>query len=1815
MSDLVEPIAIVGLAGRFPGAHDIEEFWANLRDGRTGLRTVSEQDLLAAGVPVQTLRDKSYVPVNGDAPDIDMFDASFFGMTPREATICDPQLRMFLETAHAAVENAGYDPTAVTDVGVFAATGRNVYMENLRRLDATKGAGSRDLLATVFNYPDYVSTLVSYKLNFTGPSMTVLTACSSSLLTLHLAVQALRSGECEMALVGGTEMEMPGHGYLYSPGSPFSKDGYCRSFDAAASGTVFSTGVGAVVLKRLPDAVDSGDHIWAVVRSTAANNDGSDKVGFSAPSVSGQTAVILEALGIGEVRPEEVGYVEAHGTATPLGDPIEVTALNQAFRRAAAGRTLPAGYCGLGSVKSSVGHLGHAAGVASLIKAALCLDRQALVPTLNVTEPNPRLNLDGSPFSLVTKGRAWPRTEGRPRIVGVSSLGFGGTNVHAILEEAPVREPARLAADRPRLVVWSGRSQAAEDAYKAALSGHLAGCGEDLFADTVTTLQEGRTAHPVRAAVVGHSAADTLAALIGDRRRVIGTGTAGRLRPVAFLFPGQGSQHAGMARGLYGAEPAFTEAFDECLDLLAASGAEVRPAWRTGTDADLEPTDIAQATVFAVEYALARMWLSWGIAPSALLGHSIGELVAAAVAGVFTLAEATALVAARGRAMAAMPAGAMLAVRAPVDQVTGLLPDGVDIAAVNGPRQTVISGPIEAIGRVEQVLAGCGLPARRVRTSHAFHSSMMAAAAQSFAVAFDGISGREPAIPVYSAALAAPLTEADAGRPEFWAGQLTSPVRFAAGIDSMLGDRDFMLVEVGPDCVLTSLLSDHADVSDGRHVMLPTLPRRGGDPAADLTTALSALGALWVEGHPVNWSALRPGEEPRRAPIPGYQYQRSRYWATPEPEPGGTSPDDQAAPEPTASPVSDSPVGLPFATTAWVEEPASPGQRRLSAHAVALVPEDPELSMPLVLALQQAGLRITPVRPGQEYHDGGTEFRVRPGHAGDMERLLRTLADRGRSPEWLVHGWSVGPWPAPTAATLEGQLDLSCLSLIDLLQQGTRTAGVGTPPGVVVLTSRSADISGGESVDPVKATLHGLVRTLAREAPQQVWRLVDLGPGLGDDELAAELGRTRVSDVVALRRDRRWIRTERPCALTDTGEKTLRRDGVYLITGGLGGLGLEIAKTIARQGLRPRLALISRTGVSDAAPVAGDDGQAAVRASLDELAALGAEVRVFAADVADTRALQRVADIVTARFGPVNGVFHLAGVPGGGMLLFRDRDAVRDVLRPKVLGTLALEEVFSGRPPLDFFVAFSSRSAVDGLVGSGDYAAANAFLDAYAPASKLARGRAISVNWPSWTTIGMAAGARPPASLAADSQAAELSWPVMAAQEQPFADEHRIDGIPVLPGTGMLDLVYRRFLALVPQPETPGAVRLRDVAMRQPLALGDTRRVGVTFEPGDSGWSFTVSSQPAAGGPTTVHAIGEIGVLPRSAPVIDPAALLDRFTDTRPPEPLNGPKWVFSFGPRWHCSLGMAFPPGGDRSEKLVSLQLAEAFAADLADYPLHPALLDIAVSSARDPEDGLFLPFIYRSVVVHGPLEARMTSHIVRRPAADRLLMADITVFTPDGRVLFEAEGFTMREFQRNFLADAQPQSSGSATEPVADHDDPAAVKVPWLEPGDGIDPELGAQLLLDLLGSRTPRHVTVRPFKDGQPVPLDTRAAAPRPGTVTPVRPPEREPAAGSTLPAPARAAAPAPAPSAPPVPAGPAGDGIAAQLARIWSTVLGRSEIGIDDNFFELGGNSLAAIDLMTMARKEFGVDLSIAALFDYPTLGALTEALRTQVTGNR
>ncbi|GIH19619.1 type I polyketide synthase [Rugosimonospora africana] len=1808
MTDLVEPLAIIGFAGKFPGAGDTAALWQLLRDGREGLRTLTDEQLLAAGVSEHALRDPNYVRVNGDIDGLDMFDAPFFQMTPREATICDPQLRIFLETAHAAVENAGYDPTSCSDVGVYAATGHSLYMDDQMH-GAARAAGQRDLLAGVFNYPDYVATLASYKLNFTGPSMTVLTACSSSLLTLHLAAQALNSGECEMALIGGTEVETWNQGYFWTSGGPLSRDGHCRPFDAGASGTVFSTGVGVVALKRLADAVRDGDTIRAVVRGTAVNNDGADKMGFSAPSVSGQTAVVTEALAVAGVDPESIGYVEAHGTGTAMGDPIEFAALTEAFRRAAGGRALPSGYCGLGSVKGNIGHLGHAAGVSSLIKVALCFDNDLLPPTINLDRPNPGLTLDDSPFVLLAEPRSWPRVAGQPRRAGVNSLGFGGTNVHAILEEPPAPVPAPH-AQRPRVVVWSGRSAAAEQAYRAVLAEHLTRSPDD-FPATVATLQEGRTRHTVRAALVAGTAAEAARALTGAEPAIRSDRSAGP-RPVAFLFPGQGSQHAGMAAGLYGRDPVFTAELDRVHSLVEAAGVPARRVWRDGTDADLLDTAVAQPLLFAVEYALAQMWRSWGITASALLGHSLGELVAAAVAEIIPLPDAVAMAVARGRAMAAAPPGAMLAVNASLAEI-GELPPEVTVAACNGPKQTVLAGPEPAITDLSAALAGRRLAGVRLRTANAFHSPLMAPAVREFAAGLDGLVAKEPAVPVFSAATAAPLTAHEAGQPSFWADQIQRPVMFAAALDALAAGRDWLLLEVGPGQALTSVLRRHPAVEAGGHDVVATLPRRSGGPEADLRCALTALGALWAEGHRVNWAALRPDGPLRRVPVPGYQYQRRRYWIEDEPSraaTGGAGSGDTAAassvasePDGSAPPAADaawSPTDA-FSVLGWVEQPAPPVPPTGAVPTAVLLPPDPQEALHLVLCLQQAGMHITPVRLGDQFRDGGAEFTVRAGETEDMRRVLRAMAERGRPAQRLVHAWGVGPFLETDSAGIGEQLELTVYSLLDLVQQGAR-AHTGTVPEVLVLTTRSVDVSGGEPLDTAKMTLHGIVRTLALELPERSCRLVDIGPGVSEDELVAELCRVAADPVVALRRDRRWVSAERPYPSGPQGSSPLRRGGVYLITGGLGGLGLELAKGIARAGLRPRLALLGRSAIDQDGPADGGDPDGRIRAGLAELAALGAQVHLFAADVADARAVRRVVDTVTARVGPLNGVFHLAGVPGDGMLLLRDRDAVQTVLRPKVAGTLVLAEVLAGRPQLDFFVAFSSRAAVGGLVGSGDYAAANAFLDGFAATSTLAECRTLSLAWPSWSTVGMAAAGPSAAARPADGP----RWHTVLTCDHPFLDEHRIDGTAVLPGTGQLDLVMTA-LAAECLGEADTVVRLREVVLRQPLVVTGPRRVTIAFQPAESGWTFTLSTEPSEGGPGVVHATGSASAEPGTAPTVDVEAIRGRLSDRRAPDPLNAPGRLFTFGPRWNNTTELSFLPAGG-PEKLVSVTLPDQFRADLDDHPLHPALLDTAVSSARDPErDGIFLPFMYQSVVVYGRLPATFASHIVRRPAPDGLILADITLVDEDGRVLAAFEGFTMRTAQRDYLKQAETVAGSTAQRAST----PEATRV---AAGDtvgedaGIPPEVGVRLMLELLRTRPPRQVVVRPFRQGRPVPLPAAAAADRP---VPLPVPPAAPTIPAAVPAPAVPATPDGSPTPGGTSPGSGGDGVAERLRRLWISALGVEDVATTDDFFDLGGNSLSAIDLMTRIRVEFGVELNIAALFDYPTFDGVTEMLRGQL----
>jgi phthiocerol/phenolphthiocerol synthesis type-I polyketide synthase E len=1310
-----EPVAVVGMAGRFPGAADVSAFSANVRTGVVSIAFPGDDQLAAAGVPEAARRDPAYVKAVAAAPQLDSFDAGFFGFTSRDARVCDPQIRVFLDTAHAALEHAGYAAGEDGDVGVFGSAGANRYLHLVApSTDALRSTTGMSLSS--LNNADSLSTLTSYKLGLRGPSLTVQTACSSSLVAVHLAAQSLSSGECGMALAGGVDIEIPpDHGYWWEPGGPLSRDGRCRPFDAAADGMLFSSGAGVVVLKPLSDAIADGDTIHAVIRSTAVNNDGSGRMGFSAPGVTGQAAVVAEAIALSGLASDDITLVEAHGTGTALGDPVEVAALNAAFRRMAR-VGLPRSSCALTSAKGNVGHLGHAAGVASLIRAVLAVRDGFVPPNASLVTPNPKLELDDGPFWLPTEARGWDRSAGRPRNCGVSSLGIGGTNVHAVVSEPPPAGPDRAVAEppRPRIVVWSARSTAAADLYRDRLAEHFRTGGDEAFPATVGTLQRGRTAHPVRRAVVVSTAAEATAALADPSGAAVVRSGDDAGRRLIFLFPGQGAQHSAMAAELYEHVPAFAAAADECLDLFEAEGIRLRPLWPAPAAApDVSFTLVAQPLLFTIEHAATAMWRAWGVTPAVVLGHSIGELVAGTEAGVFTLADGVRATTARSRAMSRRPAGGMLAVAASEAAVRPLLVETVTVAVVNGPRHTVVAGPFDALTEFRTRAETAGLACRPLETSHAFHHPSMAEAVGEFDRALGDIELRPPRTVFRSAATGREVTAAEATSPEFWSRQLVEPVRFDTALATLLDGDPALLIEVGPGRTLTALARQRAQATPHRHRAVATLPPRRTDPPEDRLSALTALAAVWTEGYDVDWAAADGTARIHRLPVPGYPYQRERYWAEP-------APPAAVGPEPAAIPAAVS----AFTLLSWSETPRPPAADRPDgAVAAVLLPADAGPAQRVTRLVRRAGYRVAALRFGESYAERTSGFTVRPGEPDDLTAAFSALASRDEPAEVVVHAATLGD----AAPDVDGQLRRGFHAAADLVRRST-VAGRG--PRLLVLTEGSVDVSGGDQLIPGHAALPALVRTLCDEEDGARCRLVDIGPHVPDGEIADELGTDEPAPVVALRGERRWTPADVPFQPSAAaGDDGLRRGGVYLVTGGLGGLGTALARGLARTGLAPRLVLVGRRGRIDPA----------VRAELD---ALGAPTRAAACDVTDAIALGALTEEVTAEWGPLSGVFHLAGVPGTGLVRRTATEATATTFAPKVTGVAALAAVLSGHPPLDFFVAFSSRAATDGEPGGADYAAANAVLDALVRSGTVPARRALTINWPGWRGEGMVA-ARP----------------------------------------------------------------------------------------------------------------------------------------------------------------------------------------------------------------------------------------------------------------------------------------------------------------------------------------------------------------------------------------------------------------------------------------------------------------------------------------
>lgn len=1362
-------IAIIGMAGRFPGADDVNAFWRNLRDGVESIVPLSDNDLLARGVSAKQLDDPLYVKAGARLDGVDLFDASFFGYTPREAAEMDPQHRLFLETAWQALEDAGYDASVCRDpIGVYAGCGVNTYLL-LNLLSSGHFSDMQDISSLQGlmngNNKDSMTTTVSYKLDLRGPGITVQTACSTSLAAIHVACRGLLNHEADMAMAGGVWVNLLHEGgYQYQPGAILSPDGHCRAFDAQAAGTVIGSGVGVVVLKRLADALADGDTIHAVVKGSAINNDGSAKVGYTAPSVEGQAEVILAAQAIAGVSADTITYVEAHGTGTTMGDPIEIAALTQAFRESTERR----GFCGIGSVKTNVGHLDAAAGVAGLIKTVLALEHRTLPPSLNFERPNPQIDFSTSPFYVNAVNKTWPNGS-TPRRAGVSSFGIGGTNVHVVLEEAPPARPSGASRDW-QILTLSARSGNAVEAMTVRLRDQLELHPEVPLADVAYTLHIGRKCFSQRAVALCCDNADAINLLEGrDTERFLVRQATFENPPVAFLFPGQGAQHIDMACDLYENEPVFREEFDRCLDLLKPHldfdlpsllfpGAD--EADRIASSARLAQTEVTQPALFIVEYALARLWMSWGIAPMAMIGHSVGEYVAACLADVFSLEDALRLVSMRGRLLQQMEPGAMLAVVLPEAEITPYLNANCDLAAVNGPELCVLSGSLTAIEAVERNLEDKDIASRRLHVSHAFHSAMVEPMLAPFVDMVEKIGPRPPKISFLSNLSGDWITPQEATDPNYWGKHLRGTVRFGDGLRELLSNPALILLEVGPGETLTTLAQRHPDANPER-VILSSLPHPAKIHLAQRHLYLG-LGKLWLSGAAINWDNFHAGERRHRVPLPTYPFERQSYWV----KPGAASDNVRhaIAGKAGAQPGGGSGSGA-RSLDDWFYAPSwrradnlapAPESFLLDSAGCILFKDEHHLGTTLITHLLNREIEPVVVSAGSAFRrQDKNHYTMRPGERHDYDLLLRAIRDDGKVIGHIFHFWSVtanseGPSPG------EGRVR-NFFSLFHLAQalEGVRAiVPAGKKMEITVVTDQLEDVTGNESLRPEKAMLLGPCKVIPQEYSYLACRLVDVElPSSADKtaqarlvkQILAESQTDSVSSVIAYRGPHRWIQCFDPICNPAPTRSCFKQDGVYFITGGLGGVGLTLAAHLA-QTCKAKLVLLGRSRIPSREHwpklLSATDGADSTRRKIERIMhfeALGAEVLLVQADVSIQAELKAAVAQAHQRFGAIHGVIHAAGEVGSGLISAKTEAIVAQIFAPKVQGMRALQAAFKDEA-LDFMLLCSSLAAIAGGLNKVDYCAANAYLDAVARAAyRESPFPVISVNWDSWREVGMAA--------------------------------------------------------------------------------------------------------------------------------------------------------------------------------------------------------------------------------------------------------------------------------------------------------------------------------------------------------------------------------------------------------------------------------------------------------------------------------------------
>jgi phthiocerol/phenolphthiocerol synthesis type-I polyketide synthase E len=1659
----------------------------------------------------------------------------------------------------------------------------------------------------------------------------VQSACSTSLVAVHTAAQSLLNEECDIALAGGVSvLGTKKWGYLYRHDALWSEDGHIRPFDARARGTLFGEGVGVVVLKRLADAVEEGDQVIAVIKGSAVNNDGMLKVAFTAPSIFGQAEVITEALAISGVDASSIGYLEAHGTGTALGDPIEIAALTQAF-----GPEVKRGSIPLGTVKSNLGHPNTAAGVAGLIKTALSLKHRVIAPSLNFETPNPQIDFAASPFYVNTRLSPWPAST-TPRRAGVSSFGMGGTNAHVVLEESPDLGPG----GRPRslnILPLSAKTPTALQAATVRLATHLSGRGrEQDLEDIAYTLSVGRREFNHRRFVVcrGHDEAiEALQTL--DPQRVVTDFQDNRDRPVVFMFPGGGAQYPDMGRELYEQEPRFQEEVNRLADFFRPHlGQDIRsllyPAepGSPGIAETLNRPLYALPALFTVEYALAKLWMSWGLKPNAMIGHSLGEYTAACLSGVLSPEDATALVALRGRLFEKLSDGAMLAVPLSESELGPFLEAAdLSIAAVNAPGLLVVSGALDAIDRAEKRFLEKGVDVRRLHISVAAHSSLVEPILEEFTSHLRRLRLNAPSIPYISNVTGTWITELEATDPNYWAQHLRRTVRFGDGVGELLREADRLFLEVGPGRTLCTLAKEQLGTR-GAWAAISSMPHPD-DPDSALKPLLMALGKLWLAGARVDWFSFYAGEHRRRVPLPAYPFERQRYRIE----------------SPPSAPANNRPVSMPgkktdladwFYLPTWKQTPPLISPAPDLSTAILVLADPCGLGDNLIKQFNDAGRPWIAVRMGKEREAADDRnYTICFDQPEHYEWLIRSLRARGNFPGVIIHCWNVtketGGEPPPDR--IEQSQALSLGSLL-FLAQALGNENLSDSVQLVVVSSDMQSVTGGENINPVKALLLGPCQVIPLEYPTLSCRSIDvLSSELTKDRIPrvarsvlAEIDGRAADRLVALRGARRWTQGYEALRLPALAARpTLREGGVWLIAGGLGGVGLELATYLAKSS-RAKLVLTGRSAFPprkqwESWLEAHDhtDKVSRVIRRLMDLEQLGASVLTLSADVADRSKMQEVITRARRRFGRLDGVINAAGAAPTGIMQLKTWDAVLSLLRPKVTGTLTLFDLLK-KARLDHFILCSSMASVVGEIGMVDHSAANAFLDAFSH-RRAAVGDipAVSINWGAWLDVGQASEvvlSRDLQTALKRFQAQEISHPLIertigdAGPEKIFVaelsadrhwvlNEHRIQGVGLLPGAAYLEVVRAAF-----EPYTPdGAMVLRDVVFVAPFTARDGERneLWTVLTKAGEEYEFKVYSRGRnenGSASWASHVFGRVGPPDHRATKTENTRSSLSFSGNgmKPGISPHPGFEALQLGPRWK-RLGREFRM--EQGIAWVTIELPDEFARDLDGYKLHPAMMDAATCAPEMLGEGLYLPFAYDRLAFHKPFTKTVSSRIKyhRNDLLDNeTIVCDVEIVDKDGERLIEVEGFTLKRLES--LADiAQIDDAGrrGAGEPAFATLEAARNEVlanRGAGETHGIRPDEGVEAFARILspGLATPQvivttgdlHIALEQASKLTIAKIVEEIAAIRSEGTRYARPDIRTPYVEPR-------------------------DDFERGLARIWEDLIGVEPIGINDNFFDLGGHSLLATKVTARLREDFQIELPVRALFESPTIAELAGSI--------